>query len=297
MGAKVGIVAVVVLLWVGGALAAEGPYPVRLHPWVELDSVDDAAIDARLRDPFSPDDPKGGGVTVHTLKERPLDRWADWEDRIGESAVANNCVELKALTDAGYSAFSPFKFMRQQALLNWCRILETLRRARPARVSYLRDFVMSAAAVDTLPVMLNYARHTRGKCAEYIANRDGVPWSAMDKIVEVDVIDETSMRVLTEHPNERFTEGGFVWVGGGWTSVRVMAWGDFNGDGIEDLLMNVGSHAVTWRKHTGDYSVATANLGDLFVVTRDAPGAVLHVLDAERYLAPESRGSEPCADP
>ncbi len=81
------------------------------------------------------------------------------------------------------------------------------------------------------------------------------------------------------------------------TGVEIKAWADFNGDEIEDLLMASASSPITWNLEGRRPLIATSTLGDVYVVTRGAPGAVLRVVDAERHLTPEKLEYEPCVYP
>ena len=280
------------LIWIGAAVAVEGSYPVKLNPRLGLASVDDAAIEVRLDQPI----PASEAMLPPAEYVKFRDDWrtikGPYDELVVDRVKPTSCTQLIALVDAGYVPWN------EPVYLDDCTALRLLRRARPARESYVRDFVMSAEAVDFLPAMLDTSDLADRRCQAYIANRRGVPWSVFDKIVKVHVIHDSALTVWTEYRDGRFEndDGSYI-IAGGWTHVDIMAWGDLNGDGVENLLIVASSNPVTWRPTLGNYSIHGATYGKVFVLTRDAPGAVLRVIDAERYLKPQLLEPEPCPYP
>ncbi len=284
------------LVCAGAALSAEGPYPVKLNPRLGLESADTAAIDARLGGPLWPDWPEGWGLDLYKFSRDP---WfsgnTPFEDLVIDQALATNCIELKALTEAGYLGRYRNDRGVQQGLLKECEAIEMLRRVRPARISYVRDFVMSANAVDVLPVMLDQP-FGRQLCDEYAANQQGVPWSAFYRSVEVDVRDDYTIEVMAETQGPKMDDPMMISLGDQ-TWVKVMAWGDFNEDGVEDLLLLSRSTSVEWHGPERKPFFARTTWDEMYVVTRDAPGAVMRVINEERYLTPERLRSYSCSSP
>ena len=66
----------------------------------------------------------------------------------------------------------------------------------------------------------------------------------------------------------------------GWVYVTMLAWGDFNHDGIEDVLVNVSTigKLATWRSY------------EYVVLTRRAPGGAMEVVAVDQPAAPEGPG-------
>jgi len=117
-----------------------------------------------------------------------------------------------------------------------CRALEWLKTAQPARISHLRAFVLDAAAIELLP-------------------QDLWPVSAHDKSSDLEIADERTLEVRT-------AEGSI--------QIRFLAGGDFDGDGLDDVLVK--------REVLSDHPEAA-----VFVLSRDGPDAPLGVVSAEVF--------------
>ena len=281
------------LPWLGAAVAEEGPYPVRIvAPWLELTSADAAAIEARFEQPLPPHE---GMLPPSEYVKYSHDRRTSkgpYDELVVDRAKPTTCTELMALVDAGYVPWN------EPVYLDHCTALRLLRRARPARISYVRDFVMNSEAVDVLPVMVANGALFDRLCEEYIANQQGVPWSVFDKVIEVDAIGRYTMDVSTQRRDGRMEgDNDHVLIGGGQTLVSILAWADFNGDGIEDLLVDSSSHPLTWKVTLGSAFIHSSSFSNVYILTRDAADAVMRVVDAERYLTPDKLDYEPCVYP
>ena len=294
MGAKAGIVGAVMLLWAGGALAAEGLYPVRLTPILGLASVDAAAIDARLSGPLWPNSPDEQGLKLYKVRPGYWRLGKTFEEAVIDNALATSCTELKALTEAGYvGRYRNDRGIQRRSLME-CEAIEMLRSARPAGENHVLGFVLNADAVDVLPPMVDNSVRFDRLCEEYIANKNSVAWSEFDRIIEVEVRSEYQIHVLAEHhaldPGQDIEQpvldpGQDIEItSGGFTVVWLLAAGDLTGDGVADLLIESISSWADWIGPERKLSVARDTLGALYVLTRNAPGAVLRVIDAERYL-------------
>ncbi len=232
----------------GPALAAEkGPYPVWWSGELDLESLDQ--VDQRLRRDLWPDDP--GGF--------PLFKGAPGNY---ETVAAHSCESLFRLTDEGYSAITTNDLHAQNLLLSECRAIALLGRAKPARVSHLRDFVMNAAALDHLPALVNLYPSCEFICYAVEANERGIPFAKFETPLVVDVESDDEMT---------------VWTTGWKVHLTVLARGDLTSDGLDDMLLLASGHATE----------GTLGAANFFVVTRDMPGAVLRVIGAKRELCPE----------
>jgi hypothetical protein len=139
-----------------------------------------------------------------------------------------------------------------------CRGLALAAKAKPARVSFVRDVLAAAEPGDALPADLALAISREEAAAVKRASRAGRSWRALDKKLSFaeTPADERARRML------RFQGDG---VGG------VLEWwaaGDVDGDGMEDLLV----HRV------GGPDGGTLQVLDLFVLTRTTPKGVLRVI-------------------
>ena len=296
---RVLITAMVAFLGVGvsAGWADEGPFPVRLNPRLALESVDAAAIDARLRGSLWPDIPDDEGLEIFKFRKDPWFEFdTPFEDLVIDRRFAANCVNLAALTNTGYLARYRNDRELQQGLLKECEAIEFLRKARPARISHVREFRMSSRALDWLPVMLDNGIPLNRLCDELAYNDQGVPWSAVDRIAEVQLRDQFTMRVWAEAVEANSDEEFPIALGAD-TWVEILAWADFNDDGVEDMLLLTSSVSMEWQGPDRRLFFARHGLDNFYVVTRDAPDAVLRVIDAEQYLTDEWLELRPCHRP
>ncbi|MFB3133291.1 MAG: hypothetical protein ACE10K_12290, partial [Rhodothermales bacterium] len=230
-----------------GRAAAEGPYPIWWSAELGLDSLDH--VERRLRRALWLD--YSGGF--------PLFKGAPGNY---ETVTAHSCESLFELTDKGYSAVTTNDLHAQNLLLSECRAIALLARAKPARVSYLRDFVLNTGALDYLPALVNLYPSCEFICYAVAANERGIPFTKFETPLVVDVESDDEMTVWTT----------------GWVlTLTVIGRGDVTGDGIDDMLLLASGHATE----------GTLGAANFFVVTREMPGVVLRVIGAERELCPE----------
>ncbi len=244
----------VAALWLGlsaPALATESgdepPYPVWWSPVLELDSLE--GIDARLHRALWLGDDEG----------MPLFKI---EDDKREDVSAANCIELRLLVDKGYRGAGSHDYWVQQYLLAQCRAIELMKRARPAKRSFLRDFVLDEEAIHVLPAMVEDSSSCDFVCRQRVANERPIPLSQFTPVFRVTVTSDQEIEIRTLAIE---------------TDLSILARGDFNDDGLDDLLLLTSSGATegTWAN------------AEIYLLSRETPGSVLRVLDA---------GTATCAD-
>jgi hypothetical protein len=161
--------------------------------------------------------------------------------------------------------------------------LRALKRARPAATSYLRDFGSTQDVLDYLPALLD-AAGCKFLPTELLANRDGVPWSKFihpafgpPKCFSNLVVPDREHFVYaawnSSEMTEKYNERAFL----------IIACGDLDGDGVDDLLLR--------RDFLGFFGGKPRGLPQsvLFLLTRHAEAAVLRVIDAHGYRVDNSK--------
>ena len=229
-------------LGLSGASAEDGPFPVWWSPALELESLD--AIDARLEREFWPGDPEG----------LPL---AKTEGETRKEVPAFNCIELERWVGEGYHGIGSNGFSLQLYNQAFCLAIEMLKEAAPARRSYLREFVLDENAVAYLPAMAFRMPSCGYQCRQRLANERRIPVARFEELVRIDSkgVDELELETPTMA-----------------TRITVMARGDLNADGLDDMLVLSNTGAT---EGTGGWS-------GIYLLTREAPNAVLFVLNADK---------------
>ncbi len=171
---------------------------------------------------------------------------------------ARNCVELEALTQAGYGLPGGSLHLTQMHHLLRCRTIALIGTVRPARESYLRDFAIDEDGTRELP-------------------------RASGPVVGGEAPTPSGKWILTGGPEDLLVVdlpyGGQadVWAAKGRVRIKLEARGDFTGDGIEDLLLSVGTSLSRY----------SPDLTDLCMVTRASPGATLRMVEVAPYSCRE----------
>ena len=172
-------------------------------------------------------------------------RWQSWLTTDGtmleiESAgemvevPAKSCRTLKKMLKRGYRLTADYR--PHVSVIADCRALELLQIAQSAQASHLRDFVLDGAAIELLPQDL---------------------WS-----ISADA-DPSALEIADERTLE-------VPITAGTRQIRFLAGGDFNGDGLDDVLVK--------RETLAGHPEAA-----VFVLSRNGPDDPLRVVEAEVF--------------
>jgi hypothetical protein len=157
--------------------------------------------------------------------------------------------QLPRLSDEGYRFENTDEdsYWVYRSKAGYCLALRAMKRARPAVTSYLRDFRFTQDVLEYLPALVDAAgcKYLR---AQLLANWDGVPWSSSEM-------------------TRKYDEDAF----------SIIGHGDFNEDGLDDLLVRRDFLGFVYDKPRGLPQTV------LFLLTRDREGPVLRVIDAHGY--------------
>lgn len=146
----------------------------------------------------------------------------------GHAQQAANCLDLLKLRKAGYGAEGDRGYALERYEGARCLALTLLKKARPARVSHLEQFQLNPSVLSALPPSLA----TTFSAIEDAAGRQA----------------ESAGKSLGQYrPGLNVRQEGDVLVVSSdtWESrIEPYARGDFDGDGVEDLLVAVGETAT-----------------------------------------------------
>jgi hypothetical protein len=218
-------------------LTAQATHPVRWLP--AIGPPDRAVLEAALKKPpigLAPDDA------------------LDNHDKQGRNHPIRTCDAYAAALKAGWSAENNAQMMTEGFFIRGCDLVRLVLSAKPSRVSYLADLKLDASALAVLPPSIDdFNENSDAVTKAEKAGRSLKQFNPALKVADADpgkfaVQDETSRYVL-----------------------EIVAYGDFDGDGVEDVLLFQGSYAVGGSMHA--YSPV--------ILTRTRPTGVLSTVVAK----------------
>jgi hypothetical protein len=241
----------------------DGPFPVWLSPYSPVKSLDD--VEEAWTRPFGHENEKTNAnldsYELTYFKNLKFDPESSSFVSEEDPATANNCEGAKSLEGLGYET-SPGKGERSfyEYRLSNCYYFSQLKTVKPAKNSYVRDFELTEQSIFALPVFLAGTLSCSLLCSYKEANKHRIPLSRFWKVSELIVKDEFFLQFKLHDTRSK---------------IFLLAKGDFNGDGIEDLFVN-----LRFSIYAGSVLTSERN----FVLTRDHHGAVLRVVDPETHL-------------
>ncbi|MCZ6720778.1 MAG: hypothetical protein O7A65_04475 [Proteobacteria bacterium] len=256
-------------------------YSVQWSPKVEIENLGE--IDELLNAPFYPEE------RLRLYSYDWIEQGGKHELVVVDTQIAKNCTSLIEWTEMGYRMNRDFRSTVlhaaldvQDELLHYCYGLLLLKEARPARISYVRDFVFDEDTAEYLPAMVRLDVGCRELRLALRGNREGVPLSLAYKYfweaepyhivpadydydpesyrIRIDVQSDDRIVLWSEFQGE---ESEYKY------HLEVYGRADFNGDGFDDLLLSL-------EKRNPSY--ASSKLA-LLILTRKQPGDVLRVVD------------------
>ena len=186
---------------------------------------------------------------IHARLQRPF------EDPVSvrkdhQAAAVGNCAAFLTLTHRGFRAANDRDQRRLQFLGTDCHALELLQSAKPARKSALRGPLPEPRL---LPPTLGFLPSAEDWKRARAAQSKGLSWKEY----------EPDVKVTSNTPDQALIE-----TASGYVRIDFYAHADFNGDGVEDLLLRVNSYA-----RQGSYASIR-----LFLLTRNTPLEILRIL-------------------
>ena len=171
---------------------------------------------------------------------RYLYKWFHWKNlfirfhlvktRTDEKNVTNcNCREYLGLKEKGFHAEDTYSIAMESWFKSTCYSLRYLEKAIPSRISYLKNFRLTNAPLKNLPLTLDLILSGDDEREAKAALEKGMTWKDFAPDAKVEVTNPNEIVIKREDSE---------------TNLTLLAWGDFNHDGVEDILLDV-SHSVT----------------------------------------------------
>ncbi|WP_413112115.1 FG-GAP repeat protein [Thaumasiovibrio sp. DFM-14] len=189
---------------------------------------------------------------------------ADWflglslkdPDNVEDVIEVNNCRELMSAYLAGRRGINYREQLTVVNLMMVCHTLEIASKLEPAKVSYLDNIVldMHFAKISPASLGLQISREDIEKASKLET------WNDFGKFERV--------KVRSEHSASYYDHMKGI------QNATIVATGDFDGDGIEDLVLYVSNSLIE-----GSYRSY-----HIYVLTRDSEGAKLILIDEPNLL-------------
>jgi hypothetical protein len=222
----------------------EGNIPLRWSPKLGLADVAaiPAALTAKLR-------PNGEALTLTSTDKTPPGR--------PEKISVEDCKQYLAAIEEKYAPVSTFDITQESFFKDRCTPLRFLQIARPSRTSHVGAIRLDKDPLAVLPASMNI--EMEGPSDEQkAAIAKGQPLGAYSPALKVTRKDATSVVFVDPEAHVE-------------SRVDIIAWGDFDHDGLEDLLLFQSTHSLE-----GSFRAYT-----LVVVTRK--GANEPLLEISRF--------------
>jgi hypothetical protein len=175
----------------------------------------------------------------------------------GPARTLRSCAEYLGVAAQDPDAVDPREHASLLTAGAHCRALSWLREARPARASFLDGFALDERAPDLLPADLHPALAV-GQVVKAHAAAPARTWRSLDPRLRAELGPGGELRVHGRGYQARVYE---------------YARGDFDRDGLEDLLL----------RRDGVLGAGEAHDVAVFVLTRAGPRDPLRVLRRESY--------------
>jgi hypothetical protein len=243
-------------------------YPVWWSEQLELQGLD--SIGERIQRRFSR--PSGGAFQMDT-----------WSGLEGGPVFAENCEELLGYLEADYRIQTDYDLGHWQAMR--CRTYLALSSAKPARHSYLRDFVLDAGSIELFPVLFAETSFLYGPCRLHLYNQARFSLKAYigDEDTEGrNVFDNADPTFRIESRSDQAINLTTKYRG---ARLSIVGGGDFDGDGLDDILLEMSRWLYDWEdRDETELPRIYGKINKLFILSRDDPAGVLWVVNADDFL-------------
>jgi hypothetical protein len=234
------LIATLFIMATGSRQAAQAQHPVRWTKAVGPPSRQ--ALEAKFRAPV--------GVFPRSARIRDHNR------------VIRTCVDYARAKKRGWEAADRYEAVSESIYVDECQTLALVLAAKPSRTSYVKNFKLDEAALDLLPPSLTFVKDPD---AAGEAERQGLSWKKFVPGLKIKEKSANSITVLEPGQEDDTARVG----------LEIKAFGDFNDDGVEDILLS-------WEAHTeSDGKLQGSTLLILTRLAPDGPFKTIELDDAE----------------
>jgi len=226
------MIPLLLILAIGAQQVPEARYPVR---WTQaVGPPSRQALQLQLERPVN---------VPFSFKVFEPDEWREDEEREVEGREIRTCADYARAKRKGWpQCCSNFEQKMEVYFKSQCDVPTLVLAAKSSRVSYIENFKLDAAALALLPPSLSPIAEMEGPEKTDAAGRRGISWKKY----------EPGLKLIATGPNWMTVEDK-----GSRIDLEIEAFGDFNGDGVEDVLLFESIHAIGGSFHSFHVMVLT----------------------------------------
>lgn len=161
----------------------------------------------------------------------------------GQRAVANSCARYFELTKQGYYPENNKEISGESFFKMTCDPLNDLLHAKPAKQSYLRSFDIQKD-YGLLPAAVVFP-----SLGESSDTKDNVKAAYPDVFVQTKMASKIAIDLVSKKAAMK-------------SHVDILAWGDFNNDGYDDMLIFVANYVLQGTYHSYTTYILTKKSSD-----------------------------------
>jgi hypothetical protein len=171
------------------------------------------ALEAKLKRPVKL--PRGQEIYEHSDRHRQIRTCADY---------------ARAMKNGWKNNANTFEMTMAASFKEECDVPLLILAAKPSRVSYVQNFKLDESALDLLPPTLSFTPFGELEEAADGAERTGLSWKKFKPGLKL--LKKDANWMVVEEPGESRIE------------LEIKAFGDFNDDGIEDVLLFKSTNVI-----------------------------------------------------
>lgn len=178
--------------------------------------------------------------SVTLIKEIPEKKDFDYK-------TVSNCPQYLEFVTQGYGPNTNVDIAMEGFFKMRCRPIEWLSKAKPSKMSFVKNYSFSKKSIKELPPSLGgLGGDSSHQAALEKALSQGKSWSGFDPSMKVKKVSSDKLEIANKSEEIIF---------------QILASGDMNDDGMEDLILFVGTYAVGGSFRAYDTVIVTRKKG------------------------------------
>jgi hypothetical protein len=178
---------------------------------------------------------------VGLVKENP-------DKKTFDEKIANNCPQYLEYKSQGYEPNTNADIAMEGFFKLSCDPIQWLSQAKPSKKSFVKNYSFSKKSLKELPPSLGgLGGDSSYKEKLEKALSQGKSWSGFDPSMKVKKVSSDQLEIANKGERIIF---------------QILASGDFNDDGLEDLMLFIATYAVGGTYHAYETAIVTRKEGE-----------------------------------